>query len=262
MFLGNPVFPIAFEIEKVAGLIEATLKKKNWRSFDKGEVKLVLTPVYVFYYDAVFPEEGKPKGKAERGRLALNAETAELNKELADSMPADNELVKELPDEYPLVVRKPLFSKAEAEKIALLKTAALIGADRSNVVLTGLKVVYYPMWLAFVTVKEKTYELEISAVTGEIFGEEQVPKREKGFVEITRETLHELKEPGAWIRYSKEIADLAGDKIEGRGEGKPEKLPGFLNVGHSAGIPGFLHEPWLLLSIVLVVILILLATFL
>ena len=261
MFLGNPVFPIAFEIEKVAGLIESTLKKKHWHSFDKGEIKLILSPVYIFYYDAVFPEEGKPKAESERGRLALNAETAELNKELADSMPDDTELVKELPDDYPLVVRKPLFSKAEAEKIALLKTSTLIGAERKNVVLTGFKVVYYPMWLAFVTVKEKTYELEISAVTGEVFGEEQVPEREKGFVEITRETLHELKEPGAWVRYSKEIADLAGEKIEGGEEGKPESLPGFL-LGGNASVPGFLHEPWLLLSVVLLAILVLLVLYL
>ncbi len=259
MFVGNPVFPISFEIEKVAGLIEATLKKKNWQSFDRGEVKLVLQPVYIFYYDAVFEEGGKPSGKGERGRLALNAETAELNKGLAETMPPDNKLVKELPDDYPLIVRKPLFSAAEAEKIALLKTSALIGADRNNVVLTGFKVVYYPMWLAFVTVKEKTYELEISAVTGEIFGEEQVPEREKGFVEITKETLHELKEPGAWVKYSKEIADLAGDKIEGKGSS--EKGPGVLGEIQSTGLPSFLHEPWLLPSIVLVVILIMLVFF-
>ena len=262
MFVGDPVFPVVFEIEKVAELIEATLKKKSWQAFDRGEVKLVLQPTYIFYYDAVFEEGGKPKGKGERGRLALNAETAELDKGMAETMPPDNELVKELPDDYPLVVRKPLFSKAEAEKIALLKTAALIGADRNNVVLTGFKVVYYPMWLAFVTVKKKTYELKISAVTGELFGEEQVPEREKGFVEITNETLHELKEPGAWVKYSKEIADLAGEKIEGKGEGSSAKGPGFLGEIHSTGLPGFLQEPWMLLSIVLVVILILLALYL
>jgi len=250
MFVGNPVVPIAFQLEQVFGLVEKTLKKKNWRSFEKGEIKLVLTPLYLFYYDAVFPEDGKASEKTERGRLSLNGETAELNKELAESMPADSELLKELSDEYPLIVRKPIFSKQEAEKIALLKTASLVGADRKEVVLTGFKMVYYPIWLAFVTVKEKTYELEISAVTGEVFGEELVPEREKGFVEVTRETLHELQEPGAWIRYSKEIADLAGDRLVG-----PEEKPGWK-------APSLMHRPGFWISIALLAVLIVLMFYL
>ena len=174
MFLGNPVFPISFKIEQVAELVEEAIRKRNWKRFDKGEIKLVLMPFYLFYYDAVFDEEGKPTGKSDRNRLALNAETAELSREMAESM-SEEELVKELSDDYPLIVRKPLFSKHEAEKIALLKTASMIGADRNNIVLTGFKIVYYPMWIAFVTVAKETYQLEISAVTGEVFGEEKVP---------------------------------------------------------------------------------------
>lgn len=252
MLVGNPVFPISFRLEQVAELIEKTLKKKNWQSFDRGEIKLVLRPLYVFYYDAVFPEE---RGKTERGRLALDGETARLDREKAESMPQDSELLNELPDEYPLAVRKPIFSKQEAEKIALLKTASLVGADRKNVVLTGLKMIYYPTWLAFVTVKEETYQLEISAATGELFGEEQVPEREKGFVEITRETLHELSEPGAWLRYSREIADLAGNRIEGRGEKGLAEM-------QFPGLEGIFHEPWLLLTAVLVIVLVLLLLYL
>ena len=57
MFVGNPVFPISFKLEQVAGLVEETLLKKNWKSFEKGEIKLVLTPFYLFYYDAGFEEE-------------------------------------------------------------------------------------------------------------------------------------------------------------------------------------------------------------
>lgn len=204
MFVGNPVFPISVGLEKVAGTIEETIKKKHWKRFEKGEIKLVLTPFYFFYYDAVFEDK-----ETERGRLALNGETAALERELAETVPDEAELVKELPDDYPLIVRKPLFSEKEAEKIALLKTANIVGVERKDVVLTGFKIVYYPMWLAFVTVNDTTHELEISAVTGEIVNEEIVPLREKGFVEITKETLSELKEPGAWVKYSKEIAGLA-----------------------------------------------------
>lgn len=251
MFLGNPVFPVSFRIEQVAELVEKTLLQKNWKSFKKGEIKLVLTPFYSFYYDAAFEEEGKLKKETEHGRLALNGETAELSKELADSMPTGEKLSKEMPDDYPLIVRKPIFSKKEAEKVALLKTASLIGTSREHIVLTGFEMVYYPMWLAFVTVGEETYELEISAITGEIFGEERVPEREKGFVEVTKATLSELKEPGAWIRYSKEIMDITGEKLSGGGEGQTEQ-----REQGSSSLPGMMHRPWFWITLILLIVLI------
>src|SRR3989338_2312297 len=100
MFVGNPVFPISFTLEKAADIVEKALLEKNWRNFERGDIKLVLTPFFLFYYDAVFDEKGKSNGKTGRGLLALNGETAELSKGLAESMPEEEELLKELPDEY------------------------------------------------------------------------------------------------------------------------------------------------------------------
>jgi len=255
MFLGNKVFPISFQIEQVAELVEETLQKKNWKAFERGEIKLILTPFYLFYYDAVFEENGKPTGKTERGRLALNAETSELSRELADSMPSEEELVTELPDSYPLIVRKPLFSRPEAEKIALLKTSSMVEADRKDIVLTGFSVVYYPIWLAFVTVAEETYQLEISAITGEVFGEEKVPEREKGFVEITRETLQELKKPGAWVKYSREIVDITGDKLSRSGQATE-------TARVSTRLPDVMQRPYFWISLALILVLVALIIFL
>ena len=248
MFVGNPVFPISFQLEQVASLVDEILGKKNWRNFEKGEIKLVLTPFYLFYYDAAFEHKGKPKKETKHGRLALNAETAELSQLMSDAMPPEAELVKELPDSYPLIVRKPIFSKKEAEKVALLKTASLLETERKNIVLTSFEMVYYPIWIAFVTVGGETYELEISAVTGQLFGEEKVPEMEKGFVEITRETLDELKQPGAWLRYSKEIAEITGEKLGGNRE-----------TGQSNQI---FHKPAFWLTLALLIILIVLMLYL
>ena len=264
MFVGTPVFPISFPLEKVAELIEETILKKNWKRFEKGEVKLVLTPFYLFYYDVAFEKKGKPTGKTKHGRLAINGETAELSKELAESIPNETELVQELSDEYPLVVRKAIFSKTEAEKIALLKTASLLEANRNDVVLTGFKEIYYPMWLAFATVAGQTYEFEISGVTGEIFGEEKVPEREKGFVELTHETLQELKEPDAWIRYSKEIAQIGGGKLRGKGRIAPVEVSGkvteeagkIIEKGNFGQPTSFFRKPALWITIILIIVII------
>jgi hypothetical protein len=246
MYTAKPVYPISVKLEKAAEVIEKALREKNWRRFEKGEIKLVLTPFYLFYYDAALP--GEKKGKTERARLALNGETAELGKELADSIPDDASLVRELPDEYPLVVRSPLFSEPEARKIAVLKTASMLGVSREDLVLTGFKMIYYPMWIAFATVAGQTYQLEISAVSGEVFGEEKVPEREKGFVEITKETLEELKQPGAWVKYSKEIAAIAGEKLYSHKESESR-------------LPEIMRRPGFWISLVLLAVLVALILF-
>ncbi len=257
MFFGNPVVPIAFQLEQVFELVEKIILEKNWKSFEKGEVKLVLSPFYLFYYDVAFEEKGKPTGKTKHGRLALNGETAELSEELAESMPNETELAQELNDNYPMVVRKAIFSKTEAEKIALLKTASLLEADRDDIILTGFKEIYYPRWIAFATVAGQTYEFEISAVTGEIFGEEKVPEREKGFVELTHETLQELKKPGAWLRYSKEIAQISSGKLAGKKTNNiAEEGSKIIKEGNFEKADSFVRKPAFLISLVLIMILI------
>jgi len=245
MFLANSAVQVSFGLEQAEEVIKKSLHKKNWRKFEKGEIKLALIPFYLFYYDAAFGEEGKPGGKMERGRLALNAETAELGKEIAEEIPEEEKLTKEYPDNfYPFSARKELLSKKEAEKIALLKTASMVGTTRENIVLSGMQLVYHPRWIAFVTVDKETYELDISAVSGKIFGEEKVPEREKGFVEITKDTLNELKEPGAWLRYSKEIAGTVGKKIAKSSSTK------------KTGLPSIMKDKMLWISIALLIILI------
>jgi hypothetical protein len=51
------------------------------------------------------------------------------------------------------------------------------------------------------------------------------PERKKGSIEIIKETLQELKQPSAWLRYTKEIAaGTAGKAVaQGKKGGKGEK---------------------------------------
>ena len=43
----------------------------------------------------------------------------------------------------------------------------------------------------------------INAVDGSNEGLSKIPFRENGYVEITKETINELKTPSNWLRYSK-----------------------------------------------------------
>ncbi|RLG18122.1 hypothetical protein DRN67_04510 [Candidatus Micrarchaeota archaeon] len=258
MFISRPVFPISFQLEQVAKLVEGLLRKKNWKDFKQAELKLVLTPFYVFYYDAGFEEQKQGKSivkGTKRGRGALDALSGEINEQLAESMPSSSELVKELPDDYPLEVKEPVFSESEAKKIAQLKTAAMLKTAKESVIISDFRTIYYPMWVAGISVGKQNYELEISAITGEIFGEEKVPERQQGFVEITKETLQELKKPGAWLKYGREVADTAREKLSGGERGVcPKALGGKLNLPNIMWRPGFWISVALLIILIAIII--------
>ncbi len=255
MFLGNPSFPISFKLEQVTELVENLLKEKNWKLFEVAELRLVLAPFFVFYYDAAFEKKGESGrhvvAETKRGRLALDAVSGELNHALAETMPGESKLATQLPDTYPVEVKEQTLSKQEAKEIAVMKTASMLGTSRDCVVLSDFKTVYYPMWIADVTVADETHQVQISAVTGEVFGEERVPEREKGFVEITGETLDELKQPGAWLRYSRGLVGTAAEKLSS-GERGAEPV----KAAHGRIVlPSVTRRPGFWLSVLLLVIL-------
>ena len=165
-------------------------------------------PYWICSYDAFAEsadEESKSKSVSEAGsgKMGLNAVSNELDEAVASLYEGASleETVK--PDKkYPFEIQRPRIRDREAERIIPLKVAAMLGTTKDNIVISGLDMVYVPKWMAFVTVAEGTYRLEINAVTGEITNEEQVPVRERGWLELTGETLQDLKRPGAWIEYS------------------------------------------------------------
>jgi hypothetical protein len=65
---------------------------------------------------------------------------------------------------------------------------------------------YYPSWIIRILLDKKEYALMASGVTGRIANIEKIPLKEKKTHELVGETFRELKEPGAWLKYSREIA--------------------------------------------------------
>lgn len=211
MYLNKPAFSIAFSVEDTVGLIESMIKSKHWTDFEVAEVKLVYIPFWIFNYDAYVegPTEGQEAAAVSdhvSGKMALNAYTNELDENvhfLYES--ADVKLEQKPTKDYPFEIQRPKVREREAREIAAVRIAAKISVPKENVIISGLEMVYLPMWFAWVTVAEGTYKLQINAVGGEILNEEQVPERERGWLEVTSETLEELKQPGAWVEYTSEI---------------------------------------------------------
>ena len=207
VYLGKPTFPISFALEEVVGRIGDTLKSKHWHKFEMGDVKLVYVPYYIFNCDLFHEQEEDGKiSEKHAGKHAISAVTRELNQKVADAfIEHEDKLVNEMQEAYPAVIRKAVLDKKEMEKIAGLRLAAWKETGSKHIIVSGLDMIYFPVWIVYVTVAEGTYKFEISALDGTVMEEDEVPEREKGFLEITGETLEELKEPGAWLRYSKGV---------------------------------------------------------
>lgn len=211
--LDYPTFPISLYIEEVVKLIEDTLKRKNWHKFEMGEISLEYLPFFVFHADA-FSEEQVKDDRLVKGITsnfyAMDVTARKLDRNVAnDFEKVEGKLENAEDSQYSPTIRKNFLDNQNAVKIAQSHIAKGLGIPRYNIIISGMQTVYVPFWIVYVTVQEGTFKLKINAFSRKLEGEEKVPKRERGFIEITKETLNELKEPNAWLRYTREIVSDA-----------------------------------------------------
>ncbi|MCX6799149.1 MAG: hypothetical protein NTW59_03575 [Candidatus Diapherotrites archaeon] len=258
----GPLFPVSFSKGQASELVQKLLRRKNWRKFETKSLRLVLSPFYFFYYDAALEEtrEGRVIVKeTKRGRAALDAATGELNAQVMESVESIVEPVNTLPEGIEAETKKPLFSGNEAEKIASLKTAGLLQVGWEDVVLSDFKMVYYPIWIATVGVGGEEHTLRISGVSGELLEEEKLPTRQKSVSEITKETLQELREPKAWLHYSKEVGATTAKHLGGgkkaESSGEAQAAGGEKETG-SMHLPSFISKRDAVLAIMLLALLV------
>lgn len=199
-------------------LLENLLKDRNWHNFKVAEIKLVYVPFWKTSYIAFFE-------KVSDGQKIVSR-TVSSKRALDNQLRFDDELLfllgssaveKKPAHAYPFEVVKAHIPENDAKKIVQIKLAEMLMLGKDNVIVSELEKFYFPKWVAFLEVAEGTYRIEVNAVNGKIFGREKVPLREKGWLEITSETLNELKEPEAWARYASEIASGTSSKIVSAG---------------------------------------------
>jgi hypothetical protein len=118
----------------------------------------------------------------------------------------DFKRIKEVDEGYDFEVERHKIKHDGAERIAPLKTAEHLGTSLDKVIISHLKLIHVPFWQLNVSVAEGIYSFEINAVTGETVSEEEIPEREKGWMEVTNETLEDLKRPGAWMEYASQFS--------------------------------------------------------
>ncbi|MFH1256722.1 MAG: hypothetical protein V1494_05535 [Candidatus Diapherotrites archaeon] len=234
MYFDKPALSPSFKLEEALKLIEQTIKEKHWTQFNVASISLIFTPYWVFSFEAFSTAgsgsgagaaEGESAGAEEdfsfgavsdtqSGELSFSAVDSEVNEEIA-SLLDEGELIQQPEEGYKFEALRAKIRLNEAKEIAKIKAAHSASVPKDNVIVSNLRMVYFPEWVADVEVAQGTFELTINGVTGEIFSTEEIPKRKKGWLELSAETLKELQSPGAWIKYSSEIGGGAVKAFSG-----------------------------------------------
>ncbi|MCX6801002.1 MAG: hypothetical protein NTZ73_02345 [Candidatus Diapherotrites archaeon] len=194
--------------DAVKSLDDIIRKKKRWHKFEIATLKLILVPYFYFNYH-YFKEKEKGGEKiiesSVDGFLAMNGETLQIDEETTTLI---KENIKAASAEAPGIefeIIETGIEKKEQETVLKLKLAEYFQISKANVVISSTKKILLPLYKSFVTVEEGTFQVLINAVNGEISGIEKVPARERELIEITKETINELKDPAAWVEYTKGI---------------------------------------------------------
>ncbi len=205
MRLGRLSFPIKVSIEDVTNQIRQLLEEKDWDDFEIKKPELVFLPYWIFNYNSfseTIDEAGvKATTEGEQGVTAMNGQNSELEEEIGqifDEM--ENELVRK-PVETEFKVVRFRIREAEAPKLAQLKVAAKLGIDKESIVVSGLKQVYFPVWISSASFEQQSLEFQIDALQGNLLSETEVPERGKTASELAGETVSDLKNPLNWLRY-------------------------------------------------------------
>lgn len=207
MKIKYPMLQINYDKEFAKTTLKKVLQEKHWKDFQIATLKLSLYPTHFFTYDAYTEtkdnNENKIVTEEKKGELALDLKHKKFFK---------NEIKKdqlnkyqEEPDLDNYEIQEDTIPRNLLPQMILFKTSKEIKVPKENIIISNQYTRYVPIWELQIELKEKNYEVKINAVTGKARKEEQIPIREKGYMEITKETLSELTVPKNWIKYTKEI---------------------------------------------------------
>jgi len=146
--------------------------------------------------------------------MAINAVNGRLDPELVDiieKQPVTYE--KEISHDIQYEVAPTAISKDELKETGRVKLAAQLGVKKENVSVSGIRTVYWPVWTVFAELTGMIQKIEVDGVTGVPLNIEEVPTREKGWLEVTADTLQKMKSPSGWAELGGAVATAAGGRL-------------------------------------------------
>lgn len=200
--LDAPALQLRIETKDALGILESILKERHWRDFELADLSLFYVPYWFFNYDVYREVEGKSESFS--SQMCLNAVTGELEPMIAQvtkEIPVERS--KEITHDTAYKVKHSTVREDEVKEIAAIKIAGQVGIPKSNVTISGVTMVYIPVYLIWVTLKAGYRHVELDGVSGSPLNIEDVPERERGFMEVTKDMIDDLKTPQGWVDYSK-----------------------------------------------------------
>jgi 5-hydroxyisourate hydrolase-like protein (transthyretin family) len=199
MYLDGQVLKINVNLEEKLAEIKKNLDKKFWKNYELTPPKLLITPYFYFFYH-YYKLENNVISESFDGRLALNAVTLKIeNSDLItkNQTNTDNKLNQEF------IQEETLITKQIEKKILKYKASEYFKIPRTQIIISRIKKIFVPNYEIEIKIVDKKYKILVNATNGEITGFEKIPQREKNNLEITIDTLNDLKDPKSWIDYSK-----------------------------------------------------------
>jgi hypothetical protein len=75
--------------------------------------------------------------------------------------------------------------------------------------------VYWPTWVIFAEIGGMVQRIEVDGVAGSPLNIEEVPEKEKTWLEVTADTLERMKSPSGWAHLAGSVTSMAGSKVKG-----------------------------------------------
>lgn len=222
MILENPALALNIDMQSILEILESTLKERNWEHFELANLKLTYVPYYIFNYDTLIEQKIEEQTFSEgfSGLMAMNAINGKLEPLLTQIMndqPVDYE--REISHEMQYEMLNPAISMQEVKDTCKIKLAGQFKVGKDSLAVSGFRLVYWPVWKVFVTLpSKKVQRIEVEAVSGYPMNIEEVPEREKTWMEVTSDTLKELKTAKGWVNLSKTTIQTTGSAIKTVGE--------------------------------------------
>lgn len=261
MYLGNPMLPVLLPVKEALQKVTKILKEKNWQDFEIGSMKLVLTPFFFYQYH-YFLEEEKSNSKivtqSVDGVISLNANSLKIDEKITNLIKNKSNQQNNTAPQVEFSQQESNLSKRQQEKVLIIKTAQHFSVPKENLVVSDIRQFLVPFYETQITIKSQTYSIVINAIDGGLIGVEKIPEREKGFLEITKETLEELTSPTTWVKYTKELMlDASSVVAVSSKKVKIEKKESFKPLDLS-----FLESKWVLILIMILALLLIYLAFL
>lgn len=216
--LDNPAVSLRIQFKDIMDILSDILEERNWKKFDTSNIELEYRPFYIFNYDVLVEQDvgGRQVSEGFSGKTALNARDPDLEPLLIQIM--DNQRIefeKEISTEVDYDIKKPLISEDELKETCTMKLASQFNVSKDNVSTSAFRLVYWPFWVIFVSIPgEGTQKLLVDGFSGYPVNAEQVPEREKGWVEVSKETFQKLKSPKGWGELSKTAAKTTAGGVK------------------------------------------------